>query len=323
MKTMKKFKLVFTIFSIFALSACTQTYPSNNLEYTELAHSYIKLDTISIPQKYTPYDFISLDSDTIIATDCENDCLLIIDKETGEIKTEGSTGNDKENYLNPHGIWLINDFIYVMDSGNMRIKILDTELKYQKDININNITLAYPHGFLNDISVDKYGNIFFTVYSPREKEAKLYYIENGTNEPKVLINKFMGIVTSYEDKTYCANIYEFQNDQDEDKEYAISGEHYIYEIENLEITSSYKLPNKYTPAALYTDGGELYCSSLAYREVSKVDLNEMRVIPLFSESVEFDETVEEVKNYGSLIYDNESWWLVETNHNVIYRLQEE
>lgn len=318
MKT--KFMYLALALSLAALSACSDSFPTSELAYMEATESYVKNETLNLNGKYSPYDFVSL-NDKIVATDSENDCLLIIDKESGSIETKGQTGNGSEDYLSPRGIWVSGDFIYVMDSGNRRIKILDSKLKVQDEIRLSGIEFTDPFSSLNDISVDESGNIFFTVYSTEKRDAKLYCIEKGTNEPKVLLNNCTGVVASFHNKTYFTNTYEFGKDKD--GEYASSGTHYIYEIENNKVTSTYLLPEQYTPTAIYIDSSGFYCSSIAYREISKIDLDKMQVIPMFSEPTYHNETAEEAKHYGALMSDNGSFRLVENNNNEIYKLTEE
>lgn len=317
---MKKTKFIFLVLSLAALSACSDSFPTSELAYLEAAESYVKADTFNLNGKYNPYDFICL-NEKIVATDSENDCLLIIDTESGNIETKGQTGNGGEDYLNPHGIWASDDFVYVMDSGNRRIKILDSALKVQDEIRLSDIVFANPFSFLNDISVDESENIFFTVYSIEKRDAKLYYIKKGTTEPKILMDNCTGVVATYHEKTYFANTYEFGKSKD--GEYASSGTHFIYEIENNEMISSYLLPEQYTPTAISIDDSGFYCSSIAYREISKIDLNTMQVIPLFSEPTHHNETAEEAKHYGALMSDNGSFWLIESNNHEIYKLTEE
>lgn len=318
MKT--KFMYLALALSLAALSACSEAFPTSELAYMKATENYVKADALTFNGKYSPYDFISL-NDKIVATDSENDCLLIIDKESGSIETNGQTGNGGEDYLSPHGIWASGDFIYVMDSGNKRIKILDSRLKVQDEIRLSGIEFTDPFSFLNDISVDESDHIFFTVYSTEKRDAKLYYIEKDTNEPKVLLNNCTGVIASYHNKTYFTNTYEFGKDKD--GEYASSGTHYIYEIENNEVISAYLLPEQYTPTAISIDSGGFYCSSIAYREISKIDLDKMQVMPMFSEPTYHNETADEAKHYGALMSDNGSFLLVENNKHEIYKLTEE
>lgn len=317
---MMKTKFIFLVFalSLGALSACSEAFPTSELAYMEATERYVKNDALTFNGKYSPYDFISL-NDKIVATDSENDCLLIIDKKNGDIQTKGQTGNGNDDYLNPHGIHIKDDLIYVVDSGNNRIKILNTNLDCVNLIYISNITFGEDaSAFVDDISVDDDGTIFFTVNTCIEKNAKLYCIEQGSDNPKVIVNNCTGVVTSYGNKTYFANTFEFTNSMERR-----TGNSYIYEIENNEVVSSYLLPEKYAPIGLYVDESGLYCSSLTYREISKIDFNSMNVMPFFAEEILINESKDELKKYGSLIYSDNCFWLIETNHNSIYMLKEE
>lgn len=311
--------LIFTVFT-FMLAACSKSVsPVNTLSYiNEDELCFKKSSEFNFDKNYTVYDLVCID-DEIIATDSENDCLLIINKENGEMKTKGKTGNGNDDYLNPHGIYIKDDLIYVVDSGNNRIKILDTNLDFVNSIGTNNITLWKDTGaFLDDISVDDDGNIFFTVNTCIEKDAKLYCIEQGSDNPNVIMNNCTGVVTSYGNKTYFANTFELSKSMEKR-----TGNSYIYEIENNEVVSSYLLPEKYAPIGLYVDESGLYCSSLTYREISKIDFNSMNVMPFFAEEILINESKDELKKYGSLIYSDNCFWLIETNHNSIYMLKEE
>lgn len=317
---MKKIILLFIVFPILALTACSKSLPTNELYYTkEKDKENVKLSTIKLDENYSVYDLICID-DKIIATDSENDCLLIINKESGETQTKGQTGNGNDDYLNPHGIWCKGDSIYVVDSGNNRIKIIDLNLNFQKAIDLSEIEFwnAAPT-FWDDISVDNNENIFLTVNSCVKKDAKLYCIENGSDKPKVIMNNCTGVITSNGNKTYFANTYEFiENLQTK------SGTNYIYEIENYQIINKYTLPSGYAPSGISTNGDDIYCSSYCFQEVSNANLNSLTVTSFFSEPVIINaQNKRDIKYYGSLIYDDNYIWLIETNNNEIYKLTEE
>lgn len=297
------------------ISAACSVIPVSELTYiTPEKEPYIRSDTIKPRDGYTMYDFILSDG-KIIATDSKNDCLLIIDPKSGETKVHGQKGSGNDDYLHPRGIWLNNDTVYVMDSGNSRIKILDRNLSYKDSIDISDIELWAQEvmSFFDDISADDNGNIFFTINTTRKGEARLYCIESGSDKPKAIMKGFSGVVASYGDKTYFANTWEHQEDNAKQ-----TGNSYIYEIEECKYIVSYSLPYSYAPAGICVGEKVMYCSSYSWQEVSKVDLDSLTAARMFSEPV-----VENAKweYYGAVHFENDTLWLLETNSNEIYKLE--
>lgn len=314
---MKKLKVLFIAFSVTALTACSAIIPSSELTYIRPEKEpYIKSDTIKPEGNYTVHDFIMSDG-KIIATDSKNDCLLIIDPESGETETRGQKGNGNDDYLHPRGIWLNNDTVYVMDSGNSRIKILDRDLNLREAIDISSVKLweAAPTYF-DDISADDNGNIFFTVDTCVKKDARLYCIESGSDKPKIIMKGCTGVVTSYGDKTYFANKWEFVGDTK-----AQSGENYIYEIEECKYIVSYSLPRSYSPEGIYVGEDGMYCSGYGWKEVSKVDLDSLTAACMFSEPIVENAKYNEQEHYGAVYFENDTLWLLETNSSEIYKLE--
>ena len=313
---MKKTILLLSAITIF-ISACSEPIPQNELKYIEADSEYVRTEVINSDGKYSISDFICIDNQ-IIATDPENDCILTIDKESGTIKTSGQTGNGNDDYINPRGIWVYNDLIYIVDAGNARIKILDLQLNYQSEIDLSSLTVAHPSDYLNDIAVDDNGNIYITVAAYyRESDEKLYFIKNGSDEITAIMDKCTGVVTSYGGKAYFANSLEYVDN------FGVSGNHYIYELENGKITSSYTLPYEYTPMGIYADNDGIYCSSASCREISRVNLNNMQATRLYFEPIRLSESKTEYKEYGSLISDGEAIYLIESMSGAIYKLEKE
>lgn len=315
---MKKLKVLFIAFSVTALTACSAIIPSSELTYIRPEKEpYIKSDTIKPEGNYTVHDFIMSDG-KIIATDSKNDCLLIIDPESGETETRGQKGNGNDDYLHPRGIWLNNDTVYVMDSGNSRIKILDVNLNFKDSIDISDIELWAQEvmSYFNDISVDDDGNIFFTIDTVKKGEARLYCIESGSDKPKAIMKGCSGVVASYGEKTYFANTFEFVDDM-----MTQSGENYIYEIEECKYIVSYSLPRSYSPAGIYIGEDGMYCSSYGWKEVSKVDLDSLTAACMFSEPIVENAKYNEQEHYGAVYFENDTLWLLETNSSEIYKLE--
>lgn len=315
---MKKAYTLFFLLFVFILPSCSQSFPTSELSYTKAEkEAYIKSDTFQLGQEHSLHDFIILD-DKIIATDSENDCLLIIDKDDGEIEIKGKTGGGTDEFLAPRGICMNNNSIYIVDSENKRIKILDPDLTFQKSIDLSEITFwEVAPTFLDDIAVNDRGDIFFTVNTCVKKDAKLYCIESGFDKPKVIMDNCTGVVTSFGNKTYFADTFELVDDTARS-----TGSNYIYEIENGEVKTAYSLPYRYAPMGIYAEENGIYCSSYGKREAAKINLNSLTAYSVFSEPSRLEESDKEKKQYGALFLENNVLWLAETNNNEIYKLTE-
>ncbi len=293
-------------------SACGTPH-MEELTYNNEKPNYIKTDELILEERYAPSDFVCI-GDKIIATDSKNDCLLIIDKDFKKIEAIGETGNGDNEYINPRGIQYFDGMFYVMDSGNSRIKIIDSNFEYEDEINLKEIVFNDPSSFLDDLAIDDNGNIFFTVNAKFcRKDGKLYCIENISNEIKVLMNNCTGIVSAYNNKIYFTNTVEYIKNR------SASGRHYIYEIENREIMSLYHLPDDYTPVSIYVNDSGVYCLSMGYSEISKTNIEERQVNTLFSEPPDFNDSKD--KEYAAMSIDDEIIYLLENVSNVIYKLE--
>lgn len=296
------------------LTACTPQPPTAELEYKTSNDPYTVTEYINQDGQYSPTRLVTLE-DRIIATDKTHNCLLIIDKATGTIETSGEKGSGQGEFSAPTGIQYKDGSFYVVDSKNSRIQILDSDLNYKSEVSLEEITLE-PYGSLDDLAIDDSGNIYLTVDTPRSKLGNLYRIESDTEKISVVMKKFTGAVTSYKNKIYFTNTYEYVSASE-----AMSGEHYIYELENGQLTNRYKLPDSYTPTSIYVDDSGIYCSSMAYREVSKVNTETLEVEELFSEPTSMNETKEQYRAYGALAKDGGTLYLCETSSGKIYRLE--
>lgn len=300
-------------------AACSAVIPVSELTYiTPEKEPYIRSDTIKPESGYTIHDFILSDG-KIIATDSQNDCLLIIDPESGATVTKGQSGNGNDDYLRPRGIWLNNDTVYVMDSGNSRIKILDLDLNFKEAIDVSGIKFHLPEyeSFFDDISADDNGNIFFTINTIRKGEARLYCIESGSDKPKAIMKGCSGVVASYGDKTYFANTWEHTEDYSKQ-----TGNSYIYEIEECKYIVSYSLPYGFAAAGICVKEGEIYCSSHGWQKVAKADTDSLTAVSVFSEPIKDNAKYEEMKQYDAMCFENETLWLLEKKSSEIYKLTE-
>ena len=120
-----------------------------------------KVQTITHEKLINPAGVAVDESDNIYVTDHWNSLLYKFSKEGKLIKTVGRKGTQPGEFNNPSFIKVVNDRLYVCDSGNHRVQILNTELEYMDSFGCHGNgdgQFKCP----NDIAQDRAGNLYVT-----------------------------------------------------------------------------------------------------------------------------------------------------------------
>jgi 3-phytase len=103
----------------------------------------------------------------IIVTAKEGNCLVVYDAATGDSILEfGSAGSDPGQFLRPNGIFILNDYIYVVERDNHRVQML-TLPEFETVALIGSEHLKKPYGIY--------------AYQDMESNVHLYITDNFEN----------------------------------------------------------------------------------------------------------------------------------------------
>ena len=101
---------------------------------------------------------VSSDGDIFVSDGYANSCIHHFSAKGRYIKTWGSWGSGPGQFITPHGIWVVDDRVYVCDRENNRVQIFDT----------NGIYITEWTGFFHpmDIFIDRANVAFVTDQVP-------------------------------------------------------------------------------------------------------------------------------------------------------------
>lgn len=95
----------------------------------------------------------------ILVADQKKDRLILCSPEGKILKTVGKTGNGKNQFQGPYGVTVWKNRIYVIDSGNHRIAVLNQDLNMISEISIPDFKDEEEKWF-TDIAIDRSGEIY-------------------------------------------------------------------------------------------------------------------------------------------------------------------
>ena len=120
-----------------------------------------KVQTITCEKLSSPIGVAVDKDDNIYVSDRTNCFLFKFSKEGKLMKVVGRKGTQPGQFSNPGMIKIINDKLYVCDSGNNRVQILNTELEYVNSFGCHGDgdgQFNWPSGIAQDIA----GNLYVT-----------------------------------------------------------------------------------------------------------------------------------------------------------------
>lgn len=179
---------------------------------------------------------IAILDDEILLTDSENNCLIKFSGDGKIVKSIGLSGGGSSEFLSPTAIAASNGNIYVLDTSNKRVQIIDTELNYKDYISLDNNDPIYKP---QTIAVNKSG-IYVGGLSFANSVIDMYSFDGIHSQYGA---NFVGPVQSSEDKVYAINSMSLFYDKENDSIGAVStGPEYLLDVENGELKKVCDLP---------------------------------------------------------------------------------
>ena len=208
-------KLLFVLLLLF-LSGCTKGESSDNPDINEekpYTLDPVDGDVILVyADGYEAETFITLTeeieigsllcrAEDILAVDTTGNRILQFDY-TGElIGSVGTTGNGAGEFLNPLWVTAYEKKLYVLDSGNMRIVVLNSDLSVEKEISLQGLGIHSFGAPFASLAVLNEDMIFITADSYDDRKALLF---KDQKELIILEENFEGICAVGGGKAYFA-----------------------------------------------------------------------------------------------------------------------
>ena len=217
-----------------------------------------ELWTISGGQIDTPAGILCREKD-IILVDRGKDCLIRADYEGNSIQSVGGTGNGPLEFVSPTGIASFRGKIYVIDSGNNRVQVLTEDLQFEEELSLADSSDA-PTVYEN-IAVESEHTIYLCGDSLRDRHITKW--KDG--ETTEIGENFYGSIYGDEGRIYAVNRGNICVDTEEIAMTVVSGDNYLFQIENDKLTVLGRLPDGLSVNAFTCFDDQMICfaSSLA------------------------------------------------------------
>lgn len=224
------------------------------------------VEEVSIENIKSPAGIAILD-DEILLTDSDNNRLIEITDEGKIVKSVGSSGSDHLDLLSPTAITASNVNIYVLDKGNNRIQILDSELKFKDYIPLENNDPIYKPLAL---AVNE-NEIYVSGISFMDSVIDRYSLD-GTHSK--IGSNFVGSVQTFEDRIYAINSMSLFYDKGNDSIGAVTtGPEYLLSVEGDELRKECELPCGFNIVDFVIDNKYIYAVSGSAASVFVFDLH--------------------------------------------------
>ncbi|HAB62382.1 MAG TPA: hypothetical protein DCE48_17100 [Lachnospiraceae bacterium] len=205
------------------------------------------------------YEDVMVYNNQIMACNVTNSCIDILNDQLEIVDTIGSFGSDAMQYINPLFIDQDdNGNVYIMDFGNERIQVLNSELAYEKEIELPLLKdISYAKGRL-DMIVDKEGE--YAYFSSNFPNVALYVIDLQTGEYYSILDYTTGFFA----KSDNGEIFYIESDEyyeDGEHKGCRSGTNYMYTISKDKIVDKIRLVDCLNVRAVMSYGDNLMFGS--------------------------------------------------------------
>lgn len=176
----------------------------------------------------------------VFVSDCKNDMIFKITYGGEVVQKTGKTGSAEGEFLTPTFIEEYKDEIYVLDQGNNRVQVFDTELNYLRQVKLMNNKKEDPDYIPQALTVNEQG-LYVTGVSMRNPTVEHYVDGEGKKEGE----NFIGSITSDESysKLYLINSMVRYYDKENDSFGAVSnGPEWMFEMKEGALEKVCELP---------------------------------------------------------------------------------
>lgn len=210
----------------------------------------------------------------IVVCDRAGNCLKIFSTDGKLIQEVGKTGNDELQFIAPCQVVYCNEKYYVLDSGNSRVQILNSDFSFSDEVELRRIDDFDSDSGYQDLAVDQEGNIYVTAYAITPQYTKVFKVTpNGRiNE---IGDHLIGYIEYMNDTLFFANYKTLYYAQEgfQEQTYVMTYENHLYKIVDdiMEVVS--ELPFGFNPSDFACDGDHIYLYSERFQTLDCFDLN--------------------------------------------------
>lgn len=232
-------------------------YKALKLQYSnDYVAKTVSIDTKSIG------GLVCRDNDVVIA-DRDYDRLIVMDYNNKIIKTVGKLGSGNLKISKPTDVAVSNDKIFVLESDNKRVQILDKNFNFLENISYEPVLESFDKcAFISDIEVDKDENIYLS--SVNGEYSKIMVYVASSKEFKELGNNFYGSLAKYKDEVFAISKATKQVDEKGTYVGVQTGYNYIFKLNPNKMTLLGELYLGLTPSGVVKTDEGLYCVSHGY-----------------------------------------------------------
>lgn len=208
---MKKISyLLAVLFVLGFVSQCNARAQENGLTdfySTEFRFSdEYKIDEFSVASTRAPdpHGIILLSDGKLLVSDWKANALILLDRDCNFIKRIGDLGSAPLEFMKPTGMTTYQGDLYIIDSGNNRIQILNEDFSYKDSIRIPEIVGSW----FTDIAVNS-DHIYINSNSIMDVNGGIY--RGSMQEEFVMITDILvGPLYTQNDTIYTINTFECQ-----------------------------------------------------------------------------------------------------------------
>lgn len=253
------FVTLFTMLCTSGMSLALATgprpdYPLNVSNAYEIQEIFTETSHVEVPG-----NFLCRENDVLV-TDIKRNRMISLDFEGNFVGEVGSLGSAPLEFMEPTGIALNEQYIFVLDSGNRRVQVLTHDLTHMQDLHLKRLALEFT-SYL-DISATKDGTLYFATDSPFPEDAFLYQIDFESTLKPVAAQAFIGSTYYHEGILYALDTGEVKGKKGEG--YGFGPGHigfYQFDPENKEFIELFRFDDDYGPTDFMIEEGLIYVLS--------------------------------------------------------------
>lgn len=219
---------------------------------------------------------ILLNGEDLLVCDMEGDRVVRLTTDGEFVESYGEHGSEAGNFSTPTEILLYENEIYVLDSGNMRIQVFDTDMNYVREILFNGTPLW--EGRFHDMAIDADGTIYISTSSGIGNEACVFYIDE-LGMCRLVSAYIKGHLSQRDGVVYAADTKAFYRSGDITG--GISGENWLYRVDRDGLQKICELPYMYTPSDFIVEGDSIYAASTIFGTLCRFSMEGEAVEGIF------------------------------------------
>lgn len=200
----------------------------------------------------------------LLVCDMENHCVVRLTTDGEFVESYGELGSEEGNFVTPTAILLHENEIYILDSGNLRIQVFDTDMNFVREILFEGSPMP-GNGKYNDMAIAGDGTIYITADKAYEDAMCLFYLEEG---------KLCGVQA--ECRGYLAEQDGVVYTADKDRHYLHTGgygwkpgENWVYRVERTGLEEICELPYMYCVLDFVVRDDGIYALSSVWGKLSR------------------------------------------------------